>query len=43
MAGGSKCRDALSRPFVVGIVVAVQKVGWGTSSKIDGGVLSHLT
>ena len=41
--GGSMCRDASSRPIAVGVVVAVRKVGWGTSSKIDGGALSHLT
>ena len=40
--GGSKCQDASSHQFVVGIIVAVQKVGGGTSSKIDGGAPSHL-
>ena len=36
------CQDASSHPIAVGVVVAVQKVGEGTLSKIDGGALSHL-
>ena len=43
VVGGSKCRDASSHSITVGIIVAVQKVGGGTSSKINGGALSHLT
>ena len=31
-----------SHSIAVGVVVAVRKVGGGTSSKIDGGVPSHL-
>ena len=43
--GGSKCRDALSCPIAVGVVVAVQKVGGGISgtlSRIFGLARSHL-
>ena len=41
--GGNKCQDTLSCPIAIGVVMAVQKVDWGTSSKIDGGALSYLT
>ena len=44
--GGSKCQDMSSCPIAVGIVVAVQKVGGGTSGtlrRIFGLAPSHLT